>query len=75
VFRAAIPEKRLVNRQFESEYDQRSAVNTFVEVFDLLNTCTFENFPRLAIRSCYLQLAWTTEDAYDELCKVDLNYI
>lgn len=55
-FRAAIPEKRLVNRQFKSEYDERSAVNTFVHVFDIDDMCIFEHFPRLALNACYLAL-------------------
>lgn len=56
--RAAIPEKRLVSRQFKSEYDQRSAVNTFVQVFDMDDMCKFEDFPRLALDACYLAFDW-----------------
>jgi hypothetical protein len=70
-FRAAIPEKRLVSRQFKAEYDERSAVNTFVHIFDMFDMCAFEHFPRLAIKSCYLELAWTTEDAYAMPCDLD----
>jgi len=60
-YRAAIPKVRLISRQFKSEYDQRSAVNTFVHVMDPDNVCTFRHFPRLAIRSHYLELAWANE--------------
>lgn len=66
-FRAAIPEKRLVNRQFKSEYDERSAVNTFVHVFDFEDVCTFEHFPRLALNACYLALHWESTCDEDEL--------
>lgn len=66
-FRAAIPEKRLVNRQFKSEYDERSAVNTFVHVFDFEDVCTFEHFPRLALNACYLALHWESTSDEDEL--------
>jgi hypothetical protein len=53
-YRAAIPTLRLVSRQLKLEYDQRPAVNTSVHVFDMLNRCTVEHFPRLAINSRYL---------------------
>ena len=54
-FRAAIPTLRLVSRQFTHEYEERSAVNTFVRVFDLNNWCKFERLPRLAIKSRHLE--------------------
>lgn len=67
-FCAAIPEKRLVNRQFKSEYDERSAVNTFVNVFDIDDRCTFEDVPRLALNACYLELHWdSASDDEDEM--------
>ena len=62
--RAAIPEKRLVSRQFKFEYDQRSAVNTFVHVFDICDKCIFEDFPRLALDACYLSFNWLS--AFDD---------
>ncbi|GAB7335211.1 hypothetical protein MBLNU13_g07631t2 [Cladosporium sp. NU13] len=60
--------KRLVSRQFKSEYDQRSAVNTSVRVFDIDDRCTFEDFPRLALNACYLELHWdSASDDEDEM--------
>jgi hypothetical protein len=60
-FRAAIRALRLISRQFKSEYDQRSAVNTFVRVLDPNNMCTIEHFPRLALKSCYLEVVEAPE--------------
>jgi len=64
-YRAAIPTLRLVSRQLKVEYDERPAVNTSVHVFDMLNKCTIEHFPRMAIKSRYLELSWTCEEFYN----------
>lgn len=63
-FRVAIPEKRLVSRQFTSKYDEKSAVNTFVRVFDPFNECTSEKFPRLAVKSRSLELSCASDDDF-----------
>ena len=65
-FRAAIPEKRLVSRQFKLEYDQRIAANTFVYVVDMFDMCIFEHFPRLTLNARYLALDWESDNPSDE---------
>jgi hypothetical protein len=56
--RAAIPEKRLVSRQFKLEYDERAAASTYMYLLDPFDICTFEQFPRLAINLSSLVLNW-----------------
>lgn len=64
-WRAAIPEKRLVSRQFKSQYDKRSAINTVVQIIDVFALCQVRDIPRLAMKSCCLELIWTSEIDYD----------
>jgi len=62
IFRAAVPTLRLVNRQFKVEFDERSSANTFVLVTYPPNHCNFVKFPRLALKSRFLELAFKGAD-------------
>jgi hypothetical protein len=55
IVNAAIPNVRLISRQFRSEYDESSPANSFAVVYDLYGPCNdFRGFPRLATRSTRL---------------------
>jgi hypothetical protein len=59
IVNAAIPNVRLISRQFRSEYDESSPADSFATVYDMYGPSNnFRGFPRLATHSTRLELIW-----------------